>query len=366
MRYYLIAGEASGDLHGSNLISKLLEMDPSAELRFWGGDRMESASGKKPVKHYKDLAFMGFVEVFMNIKTIKRNLDFCKSDILSFKPDVVVFIDYPGFNLRIAKFAKLNSFKTAYYISPTIWAWKESRVEKIRKYVDRMIVILPFEKDFYKKHGLDVEFVGNPLLDAIDDFEEQKSATKPNRPIIALLPGSRTQEIKRMLPLMAAIRKNFPDHDFEIAAVNSHEEAFYKKLIGKEEIKIKYNSTSDILKRAEAGLITSGTATLEAALYNTPQVVCYIASPVSYFIAKQLVKVKFISLVNLIMNREVVRELIQSDMNTSNLIDELRNLLPGGSKRLNIFDEYSKLKKLLGGKGASARVADIIYKLAKQ
>ncbi len=366
MRYYLIAGEASGDLHGSNLITELLKLDPLAEIRFWGGDRMENASGKKPIKHIKELAFMGFAEVIMNIRTIKNNIDFCKNDIIAYYPDVVVFIDYPGFNLRIASFAKQNGFKTAYYISPTIWAWKESRVEKVKKYIDRMMVILPFEKDFYKKHGVDVDFVGNPLLDAVDDIQKSNTSSTNKKPVIALLPGSRTQEIIRILPIMVSIRKSFPDYDFEIAAVKSHDELFYKRFVGDEDIKIKYSSTSEILSKAEAGLVTSGTATLEAAIYNMPQVVCYKASPISYLIAKQLVKVKYISLVNLILNKAVVKELIQSEMNTGTLLKELRNILPGGSKRLNIFEDYSRLKMALGGKGASARVAEIIYLLAKR
>lgn len=372
MKYYIIAGEASGDLHASNLIKELRILDNQAEFRVWGGEMMK-AQGTELVKHYKDLAFMGFVEVVFNIRTILKNIRFCKKDIINYQPDVVILVDYPGFNLRIAEFAHNNKFKVVYYISPTVWAWNPSRIEKVRKFVDKMLVILPFEKEFYKKHNLDVEFVGHPLLDSIDynvnNHKKEfllKNELADNSALIALLPGSRKQEISRMLPLMLSISSEFPDKTFLVAATNSIDLEFYKSCIGNRKAKIIQNQTHEILKFSEAGLVTSGTATLEAALFKLPQVVCYKANHISFQIAKMLVKLKFISLVNLIMEREVVAELIQENLTTQKLKRELDSLVEGGDKRTQVLTSYDELIKKLGGKGASLKAAQIIVNCIKK
>lgn len=365
MRYYIIAGEASGDLHGSNLMKALKEKDASAEFRFWGGDLMANVAQEKPVKHYRDLAFMGFVEVIKNLPTILKNLKFCKRDIQAYQPDVLVLIDYPGFNLRIAKAAKrLSVKKVVYYISPQLWAWKEGRVEVIKKFVDEMLVILPFEEDFYKKHDVDAHFVGHPLLDAITHLPEidQEKFRKENhldaRPIIALLPGSREQEVEKMLLVMLSVKTRFKDYQFVIAGAPSLAPSFYEQY-NTEGVSFVSNKTYDVLRCSEAALVTSGTATLETALLGIPQVVCYRGSAISYAIAKRLVKhIKYISLVNLIGDKEVVKELIQNDLNTENLVRELNFIL--GEKRNRILNDYAQLRMKLGGAGASRRAAEKI------
>jgi len=322
MKYYIIAGEASGDLHASNLMKALTERDAAAEFRCWGGDKMQAAGGIL-VKHYRELAFMGFAEVLLNLRTILKNIRFCKKDLKNYKPDVLILVDYPGFNMRIAEFAKLNAIPVHYYISPQIWAWKESRIHKIKRTVDHMYVILPFEKDFYeKKHQFPVHFVGHPLIDAIaqyskvDEVAFRKQHQLSDKPIIALLPGSRKQEIKQMLTVMLSISPQFPDYQFIIAGSPSQEAAFYQPFIANSQVQLLTNKTYDILSIASAAVVTSGTATLETALFKVPQVVCYKGSWLSYQIGKRLVKLKFISLVNLIMDSQIVSELIQNEMNT--------------------------------------------------
>ncbi len=367
LKYYIIAGEASGDLHGSNLMKAIQQKDSNAEFRFWGGDLMAEAVGKSAVKHYKDLAFMGFLEVVQNLGTILNNIKFCKKDIENYKPDVLILVDYPGFNLRIAKFAKLLGIKVIYYISPQLWAWKEGRVETIKKYVDEMLVILPFEKDFYKKHNVDAHFVGHPLLDAISDlppidvqkFKEENHLNE--KKIIALLPGSRKQEVEKMLELMLSVRPYFTDYQFVIAGVPSLPKDFYKKFTDND-VHFVSNKTYDLLQCSEAALVTSGTATLETALLKIPEVVCYKGSRISYEIGKRLIKnIKYISLVNLIMDKEVVKELIQNELNTENLVKELHLIL--GENRSKILADYSELREILGGKGASENAAEIIVNL---
>jgi lipid-A-disaccharide synthase len=367
MKYYIIAGEASGDLHGSNLMKALIQKDPNAEFRFWGGDLM-AAQGEILVKHYKDLAFMGFLEVAKNLRTILNNIKFCKQDIKNHKPDVLILVDYPGFNLRIAKFAKELGIKVVYYISPQLWAWKEGRVEIIKKYVDEMMVILPFEEDFYKKHGVHSHFVGHPLLDAIstlenitvDNFKAENGLNE--KEIIALLPGSRKQEVEKMLKMMLSVRPYFKEYQFVIAGAPSLPRDFYEAYVD-DNVHFVSNKTYDLLRCSKAALVTSGTATLETALLNIPEVVCYRGSKISYAIAKRLVKnIKYISLVNLIMNREVVKELIQNDLNTKNLVEELNKILEG-EKRSQILNDYEFLREKLGGKGASEKAAEVILKV---
>ncbi|KAA0129198.1 lipid-A-disaccharide synthase [Chryseobacterium sp. SN22] len=367
MKYYIIAGEASGDLHGSNLMKALKQKDPAAEFRFWGGDLMAKQGGTL-VKHYRDLAFMGFLEVAMNLRTILNNIKFCKEDIRNNKPDVLILVDYPGFNLRIAKFAKELGIKVVYYISPQLWAWKEGRVEIIKKYVDEMMVILPFEEDFYKKHGVHSHFVGHPLLDAISTLEDlsiekfKKENGLNEKEIIALLPGSRKQEVEKMLAMMLSVRPYFKEYQFVIAGAPSLPKEFYQNYVD-DNVHFVSNKTYDLLRCSKAALVTSGTATLETALLNVPEVVCYRGSKVSYAIAKRLVKnIKYISLVNLIMDREVVKELIQNDLNTNNLVEELKKIL-ATEKRFEVFRDYELLREKLGGKGASEKAAEVIVKV---
>jgi len=367
MKYYIISGEASGDLHGSNLMKSLLLQDVNANFRFWGGDLMQSIGGTL-VKHYKDLAFMGFLEVLMNLRTITRNLAFCKKDIEDYNPDVIIFIDYPGFNLRIAKWAKQKQYKTHYYISPQIWAWKENRIKAIKHDIDEMYVILPFEKPFYEdKHNFPVHFVGHPLIDAIagrvqvDEFEFRAQNGLSNKPIIALLPGSRKQEITKILSIMLSIVDNFKDYQFVIAGAPGQDYNFYKQFIKKTNIHFISNKTYDLLSVSTAALVTSGTATLETALFKVPQVVCYKGSWLSYQIGKRLVDLNYISLVNLILNKEAVTELIQNDFNTNRLKKELNRLLDS-YERTKFFVHYYDLEKALGGKGASENTSKLIYK----
>jgi lipid-A-disaccharide synthase len=366
MKYYIIVGEASGDLHGSNLMKALLKEDPKADIRFWGGDLMQTVGGSI-VTHYKERSFMGFTEVIMNLKTILGFIKSCKKDIESFKPDVIVFIDNSGFNLRIAKWAKEEGYKTHYYISPQVWASRASRVKKIKRYVDAMYTILPFEKEFYDKHGYEVNFVGHPLIDAVsyrelvDEMAFRDSYKLSNKPIIALLPGSRKQEIKKMLDVMLSVVDDFTDYQFVIAGAPSQDFSFYQSIIQSRDIAFVDNKTYDLLSISFAALVTSGTATLETALFKVPQVVCYKASNISYQIAKRIVTLKFISLVNLIMDREVVTELIQGDLNTKRLKKELEAIL-NPEKREQLFLDYYELEKKLGGKGASENTAKLIYK----
>jgi len=369
VKYYIIAGEASGDLHGSNLMKAILKITPTADFRYWGGDKMHDVGGTL-VKHYRNLAFMGFAEVIMNLGTILSNLKSCKKDISNYKPDILILIDYPGFNLRIAEFAHAQNIKVVYYISPQIWAWKKNRVFKIKKVVDKMIVILPFEKEFYANYNVEVDFVGHPLLDSI---ENEKSLSKgeflkknnlTNKPIIALLPGSRKQEVAVMLQTMLKLVPNYPNHQFIIAGVDTLGETYYTKITKGINVKTLFNNTNCILSYSEAALVTSGTATLETALIGVPEVICYKGNRFSYEIAKRIVKVKYISLVNLIMDKEAVTELIQSDFNPSMLKLELDKLLFDNAKRNQILEDYQKLKTMLGNSGASNRAAKIIEKMS--
>lgn len=371
MKYYIIAGEASGDLHASNLMKALYKEDPNAEIRFWGGDLMQKTGGTL-VKHYRELAFMGFAEVVMNLKTILNNIKFCKKDIESFNPDAIIFIDYPGFNMRIAKWAKEKGIPTHYYISPQIWAWKENRITAIKRDVDFMYVILPFEKDFYEnKHNYKVDFVGHPLIDAIDnrltvnetDFRKENNLNE--NPIIAILPGSRKQEITKMLEVMLSIANDFKDYQFVIAGAPSQDYEFYKPFLTNKNIKFVANKTYDLLSISKAALVTSGTATLETALFKVPEVVCYKANWISYQIAKRIITLKFISLVNLIMDKEVVTELIQGEFNSKKLKSELNAVLIS-PKREEILENFRLLEEKLGGKGASEKTAKLIFNRLKK
>lgn len=365
MKFYIIAGEASGDLHSSNLIRALKKRLPEAQFRAWGGDLMQAA-GAHLVKHYKDLAFMGFWEVIKNLPVILRNLAFCKNDIEKWQPDALILTDYPGFNLRIAKWARKKGLKVFYYISPQIWAWKEGRVRQIKRDVDKMMVILPFEKAFYEKHGVQVDFVGHPLLDVVKNFEPDKNFRQKwqlsDAPIIALLPGSRKQEIGKMLPVMLSIAGEFPQFQFVVAGAPSQSADFYKKILASQptdKIKLVENETYQLLSQARAALVTSGTATLETALFGVPEIVCYKGSNFSYQIAKRLVKVKYISLVNLILDKMSIPELIQEKLTTGNLKNELSRILQPEIEA-EIKKDFQLLREKLGEGGASARAAEII------
>jgi lipid-A-disaccharide synthase len=375
MRYYVISGEASGDLHASNLIKQLKQQDSSAEIRGWGGDLMQQ-QGVELVKHYRDLAFMGFAEVIKHLPTILRNIDFCKKDILDFKPDVLILVDYPGFNLRIAKFAKEQGLKIIYYISPQVWAWKSSRVNLIKKVVDKMLVILPFEKDFYSKYNYPVDFVGHPLLDVIGEAHPDLPAfirdnNLSRRPIVALLPGSRHQEIQSVLPLMVAAAKHYPEHQFVIAAAPSARGEWYIEYLTQGNIRIVYDKTYKLLQHSIAALVTSGTATLETALWGVPEAICYrakgVTGTISYHLAKRLIgkKLKYIGLVNLIMEREVAREYIQNDLTAENLTAELRKLLDDPAYIARMKEDLSQVREKLGGPGASEKTARIIINFVK-
>lgn len=367
MKYYIIAGEASGDLHGSNLMKALYEEDPKADIRFWGGDLMQQTGGTL-VKHYRELAFMGFIEVIFNLKTILSNITFCKKDIEAFQPDALIFIDYPGFNMRIAKWAKERGIPTHYYISPQIWAWKENRIQAIKRDFDYLYVILPFEKDFYEnKHQFPVTFVGHPLIDAIHNRKEVSQADfvkenhLGNQPIIAILPGSRKQEITKMLSVMLSVVQDFPDYQFVIAGAPSQEHSFYQPFLKNKNVHFLSNKTYDLLSHATAALVTSGTATLETALFKVPEVVCYKGSWASYQIAKRIITLKYISLVNLIMDREVVTELIQENCNTKTIKVELQKLLDP-RQREQLLKAYESLEEKLGGVGASKKTAQLIVR----
>jgi lipid-A-disaccharide synthase len=364
MRYFIIAGEQSGDLHGSNLIKGLLNSDPGAEIACWGGDMMQAA-GANLLMHYRKSAFMGFLEVARNISRILKNISLCKEHILNYAPDVIILIDYPGFNLQIAEFAKKQGIKVFYYISPKIWAWKEKRVEKIKKYVDRMFIIFPFEVEFYKKHKIAVEYYGNPLVDEIDRQVKEMPERSDlhafletgGKPVIALLAGSRRHEVKYILPEMLKVVGHLPEYQFVLAGVRNIPDDFYKKILGNSCVKLIKEKTYEILYSSEAALVASGTATLETALIGTPQIVCYKGDFISMVIAALLVKVKFISLVNLVMDKEVVRELIQYDLTEKNILSELRAVLHNGGKRTSMLSDYKILKEKLGEAGASERIA---------
>ncbi|MFL0086297.1 lipid-A-disaccharide synthase [Tenacibaculum maritimum] len=364
MKYYIISGEASGDLHGSNLMKELYKQDTSATIRFWGGDLMKQVGGTL-VKHYKERAFMGFIEVLANLRKVLGLISFCKKDIADFNPDVIIFIDNSGFNLRIARWAKEAGFKTNYYISPQVWASRAGRVKDIKRDVDKMFVILPFEKEFYKQYGYEVNFVGHPLIDAIadrkqvDEQEFRREHGLGTKDIIVLLPGSRKQEIKKMLSIMLSLIDDFPKYQFVVAGAPSQPYEFYKEFLEGKEVKFVDNRTYDLLSIANTALVASGTATLETALFKVPQVVCYKGSSISYQIAKRIITLKYISLVNLIMDKEVVKELIQHDFTKENLRMELETILKG-EERTRLFLEYYELEQRLGGKGASQKTAKLI------
>ncbi len=366
MKYYVIAGEASGDLHGSNLIRETVAKDTGASIRAWGGDEMESA-GATIVKHYRELAFMGFIEVLLNLFTILRNIKFCKQDIKVFKPDVLVLIDYPGFNMRNAEWAKKEGIKVVYYISPQIWAWKKGRVHKLKRDVDRMLVILPFEPEFYGHYDMPVDYVGHPLLDAIeklgDDEKALPKSLNTDKKIIALLPGSRKQEITKMLSVMLKMVSAYPKYQFVVAGAPSQDESFYKSKMEGYDVPIVKGKTYALLSHAHAALVTSGTATLETALFEVPEVVCYKGNALSVLIARWLIDIKFISLVNLIADKELVKELIQKEFNTRQLKAELDKCLEG-EHRAQLISEYKVMKERLGGGGASEKAATIIVEEA--
>jgi len=370
MKYYIISGEASGDLHGSNLIKQLKVLDSEVNIRCWGGDMMQAA-GATLVKHYKELAFMGFAEVVKNLPTILKNISFCKEDIKAFVPDVLVLIDYPGFNLRIAEWGKQQGYKIVYYISPQVWAWKANRVKKMRLCIDKMLVILPFEKEYFKNvWNWDVEYVGHPLVEVIENYKANYKESNINNslPIVALLPGSRKQEIEKKLPVMLAVSKSFPQHQFVVAKAPGQEDSFYEPFLSPyNNVSAVSNDTYSLLMQAKAALVTSGTATLETALFAVPEVVCYKSSNISYQIGKRLIKIKFISLVNLIMDKLVVKELIQNEMTTDNLVKELGILLGDTEKKNQLKVDYAALKTLLSEKeNASAKAARSIYEFVQQ
>ena len=368
MKYYLISGEASGDLHGSNLIKQIKLLDKSANIRCWGGNLMESA-GATLVKHYRELAFMGFIEVVKNLPAILKNISFCKEDISSFSPDVLVLIDYPGFNLRIAEWGKKNGYKIVYYISPQVWAWKANRVKKMKLCIDKMLVILPFEKDYFKdKWQWEVEYVGHPLVEVVENYINSHPIINANKKVktIALLPGSRKQEIEKKLPVMLAVSKSFPECQFVVAKAPGLDDSFYVPFLESySNVSVVSNETYSLLMQSKAALVTSGTATLETALFSVPEVVCYKGSNISYQIGKRLIKIKFISLVNLIMDRLVVKELIQDEMNIENLTIELSILLNDIQKQQRLQEDYAALKSLLSqGGNASEKAAKSIVSFA--
>ncbi len=365
MKYYIIAGERSGDLHGSNLIKGICKHDPDAQIRAWGGDMMQEA-GAEIVKHYRELAFMGFFEVVKNLPAILGFLSFCKTDLKNFQPDVIILIDYSGFNMRVAKFAKLNGFKNFYYISPKVWAWNQSRALNIKRFVDKMFVIFPFEKDFFKKYDYEVEYVGNPLFDAIADFTPnpnfRKDARLGQKPIIALLPGSRKQEVDSMLSLMLSQVYEFPDYQFVIGTVSNLPKELYARWQSIFPVKLVVDDAYNLLSVADAALVTSGTATLETALFNVPQVVCYRGGWAVYQVYKRVIRVPFVSLVNLIAGREVVKELLQYDLTKENLTDELTKITINQSTRQSQLDGYAEISNILGEKGASERAGMLMVK----
>ena len=365
MKYYLISGEASGDLHGSKLIAELRNIDQKSEFRAWGGDLMEK-EGAVIIKHYKNLAFMGIQEVILRMPKILKNIAFCKSDILKFNPDVIIYIDFPGFNLRIAKWAKQIGFKNHYYISPSVWAWRESRVKQIKKNIESLYVILPFEKEFFeKKHKFQVHYVGHPLLDHLSVFKKNRTFFKINllntkKPIVALLPGSRLQEIKKNLPIFIKLESCFKEYQFIIACAPNIYLDIYIRYTKNTSIKLLSGQTYDLLYHSSAAIVSSGTATLETAFFNTPQLVCYKTDKITYYLGKKFIKTKYISLVNLILNKPAITELIQDDFNLKNLVNSLNELLK--KNELNkINKNYKLLKSKLGKKGASKKTAQLIF-----
>lgn len=364
MKYYIIAGETSGDLHGANLIQALKKQDEAADFRIVGGDRMQHAAGQPALVHVSQMGFMGFVEVLANLRTITKNLKLVKSDLLAYRPDALVLIDFPGFNLRVAEFAKKNGIRVCYYISPKVWAWNQKRVLKIKRVVDQLFCILPFEVDFYRSWGMEVDYVGNPLLDAIKNYQYQPDFLKKNqldgRPILALLPGSREMEISRLLPILAKLSLLFPGHHCVVAGAPNFTEAYYRQYMGGMELPVVFNATYDLLKHAQAAVVASGTATLEAALLRVPQVVVYKANPISIAIGRMVIKVRFISLVNLITGMLAVRELIQKECNIDRIADELDLLINNTEYRDNILENYDILMEKIGEPGASDRTAELI------
>lgn len=368
MKYFIIAGEASGDLHGSNLINELNKKDTNASVRCWGGDKMK-ASGADLLKHYSEMAFMGYWEVLVNIGKIFRNLKICKKQIIDFKPDVVILIDYPGFNLKIASFLKEQGIKVYYYISPKVWAWKKYRIKTIKECVDRMYVIFPFETEFFASYDYDVKYFGNPLVEVVDKgLKESLSKSEfikknklEEKPLIAFLAGSRVQEIKKILPVMVRLTKYYTEYHFVVAGLSSVDPDLYKGILKDSDVSLVLDQTYDLLVNSEVALVASGTATLETALINIPQVVCYRTSWLSFSIARLLVKIRFVSLVNLIMDKEVVKELLQSDFNEKRTVSELNILLPGGWKREIMLSNYKDLRKVLSGRGSTARIAEDIF-----
>jgi len=357
MKFYIITGEPSGDLHAANLVEELKKCDSELESRAWGGERL-LAQGVELAKHIKETAFMGLLDVLKNLGAIKGNLNYCKQDILEYKPDALILVDYPGFNLKIAKFAKQQGIKVFYYISPKVWAWNKSRVSKIKRFVDELLVIFPFEVDFYQKYGMKVTYVGNPLLDEIGKGNFSFSCIT-EKPIIALLPGSRKQEIEAILPEMLTIVNHYPNHQFVIAATNNFSKQYYQSFIKEKNVKLVFDETYGLLSNTTAALVTSGTATLETALFKVPQVVCYKTNWLTYFLAKNLIKIKYLSLVNILMDKMVVMELIQNKLNANRLKIELDILLNDNEK---ILTNYDKLIDLLNKKGASKNASQFIIK----
>lgn len=378
MKYYIIAGEASGDLHGANLIKGLKKADPSAEFRFWGGDKMAEAGGSgNLVRHYRESAFMGYAEVISNIRTIFNQISSCKKDIHRYRPDVIILIDYAGFNLKIAEYAKKSGIKVFYYIAPKVWAWKEYRVRKLKKFVDRLFIIFPFEVEYFRRHGIEAIYEGNPLMDAIEaqrpellpEAEFKRLNGLDERPLVALLAGSRKSEITYNLPFMVEVAARFPLYKFVVAGVSWLDRRLYDELLEGTDISMVQDRTYQLLSVSKAAIVTSGTATLETALLGTPEFVCYRKDAFSIGLIKMLVRIKYISLVNIILNREAVRELIQSDMTVDNAAAELQAILPGGSKEAQIKQDYAELSRLIGGPGASdrfaARVVEILSSSAE-
>lgn len=371
MKYYIIAGEASGDLHASNLMKELKKLDTEATFRCWGGDLM-AEQGADLVRHYRDLAFMGFFEVLAHLSTIAKNIRFCKKDILGFHPDVLILVDYPGFNLRISRFAHEHGVRIFYYISPQLWAWRSSRVKIIKNNVERMFVILPFEKEFYARYGVEVDFIGHPLLDVINGDTTHPSRKAffernnlPDKPLVALLPGSRRQEIRLMLESMLKIVSYFGEYQFVVAGAPSISPDFYTAITAGSSVFVITGQTYDLLRYSEAALVTSGTATLETALMGIPQAVCYKGDFISFLVARLVIHVKYISLVNLIMDREVIPELIQDDLTSQNLRNELKKILEG-KERAEIIESYASLREKLGGSGASAKAAGLMIQYLKK
>jgi lipid-A-disaccharide synthase len=368
MKYFIIAGEASGDLHASNLMKSIIKKDKRADFMFLGGDLMQQAAGKKPLMHYNKMAFMGVIDVIKNFRTIFQNIRLTKKAISDYHPDVVIFVDYPGFNLKIAAFAKQKGYKTVYYISPKLWAWKEGRVKKIKKYIDKLLVILPFETEFFQKHGVKAEYVGNPVVDAVQNHKGlqrnvfYRQFGLDERPIIALLPGSRMQELKMMLPAMLSVVDKFPEYQFVISGAPSFNSDDYQPFLQDYQIPVVFNHTYDLLQNAHSAIVTSGTASLETALFQVPQIVVYKTQKWQYELGKRLVKINFFSLPNLIMNREIVKELLQYDFNTEVLTDELQQI-NAGKKRLQILNDYQKLSKILGTESASEKATEEIISL---